>query len=113
MVKSKPNVFLDLDNTIISAEAIEDFPFTKKDILHKLCKFTFYNMDGYYLVFERPHLQKHNQHLRDINICTPWVDPRITPDKQNHPKGSPGRPQTIQNNLYFRRSLLAPHQGPP
>ena len=30
-VQNKPNIFLDLDNTIISAEAIEDFPFTKKD----------------------------------------------------------------------------------
>ena len=63
MVKDKPNIFLDLDNTLISAEAIEDFPFTKKDILKKVCDFTFYNMDGYYLVFERPHLQKFLDYL--------------------------------------------------
>ena len=63
MDKDKPNIFLDLDNTIISAEALEDFPFTKKDILHKVMKFTFYNMDGYYLVFERPHLQEFLDYL--------------------------------------------------
>ena len=69
MGKDKPNIFLDLDNTIISAEAIEDFPFTRKDILHKVMKFTFYNMDGYYLVFERPHLQKFLDYLfKNFNV---------------------------------------------
>ena len=38
-VQNKPNIFLDLDNTIISAEALEEFPFTKKDILHKISNF--------------------------------------------------------------------------
>ena len=73
MSKDKPNIFLDLDNTIISAEAIEDFPFTRKDILHKVMKFTFYNMDGYYLVFERPHLQKFLDYLfKNFNVSV-WT----------------------------------------
>ena len=73
MGKDKPNIFLDLDNTIISAEALEDFPFTKKDILHKVCKFTFYNMDGYYLVFERPHLQKFLDYLFENYTVSVWT----------------------------------------
>ena len=72
-VQNKPNIFLDLDNTIISAEAIEDFPFTKKDILHKVCKFTFYNMDGYYLVFERPHLQQFLDYLFENFNVSVWT----------------------------------------
>jgi hypothetical protein len=52
----KYNVILDLDQTLISAEADEDYDFEKyKD---KAKKFDFQDMDGYYLVFERPHLQK-------------------------------------------------------
>ena len=36
----KKNVFLDLDNTLISAEAVEEFPFTKKGINEKAVQFT-------------------------------------------------------------------------
>lgn len=56
-MKKKNNVILDLDNTIISAEALEDFPMNDKDVKEKINKFTYHNMDGYYIVFERPHLQ--------------------------------------------------------
>ena len=70
---NKPNIFLDLDNTIISAEALEDFPFTRKDIFKKLTQFTFYNMDGYYLVFERPHLQEFLDYLfKNFNVSV-WT----------------------------------------
>ncbi len=53
----KKNVFLDLDNTLISAEALEDFPFHQNGIKEKALKFAIHDMDGYYIVFERPGLQ--------------------------------------------------------
>ena len=52
------NVILDLDNTLISAEAIEDFPFANSGIREKAIQFKIHDMDGYYIVFERPHLQE-------------------------------------------------------
>lgn len=51
------NVVLDLDNTLISAEAIEDFPFDKDGIKDKSIKFAIHDMDGYYIIFERPYAQ--------------------------------------------------------
>lgn len=53
---SKLNIILDLDQTIISAEAVEDYDFKKYK--EKAKKFTYKDMDGYYIVFERPGLQK-------------------------------------------------------
>ena len=54
----RANVFLDLDNTLISAEAIEDFPFARPGIKEKAVQFTIHDMDGYYIVFERPGVQE-------------------------------------------------------
>lgn len=52
----KKNIILDLDQTIISAEATEEYNFEKnKD---KAKNFKYHNMDSYYIVFERPGLQK-------------------------------------------------------
>ncbi len=56
-VEEKKNVFLDLDNTLISAEALEDFPFKKSGIREKAMKFAIHDMDGYYIIFERPNVQ--------------------------------------------------------
>jgi len=53
---SKINVLLDIDQTLVSAEAAEDYDFKKYKNKAKL--FDFEDMDGYYLVFARPHLQK-------------------------------------------------------
>lgn len=56
----KKNVVLDLDNTLISAEALEDFPFDKGNetkMRDKALHFAIHNMDDYYIIFERPHLQ--------------------------------------------------------
>ena len=55
MTKKKFNVFLDLDQTLISAEANDEFDFNNSK--EKSKKFTSYDMDGYYIVFERPGLQ--------------------------------------------------------
>jgi len=53
------NVILDLDQTIISAESTtkkEEFDMNKHR--NKAKKFKYRDMDGYYIVFERPHLQR-------------------------------------------------------
>lgn len=54
----KNNVILDLDNTIISAEALEDFPFEQEGIKDKAVQFAIHDMDGYYIIFERPRVQE-------------------------------------------------------
>jgi hypothetical protein len=51
----KPNIFLDLDQTVISAEESEDFK--PKKHKNKMKKFKYYYMDDYYVIFERPNLQ--------------------------------------------------------
>jgi hypothetical protein len=51
----KPNIFLDLDQTVISAEELEDF--NPKKHKNKMKKFKYYYMDNYYVIFERPNLQ--------------------------------------------------------
>ena len=56
MTNKKFNILLDLDQTLISAEADEDYDFVKNR--EKAKKFDFHDMDGYYIVFERPGLQK-------------------------------------------------------
>ena len=52
----KVNLILDLDQTLISAEAEEDYDFKKHK--EKAKNFDFEDMEGYYIVFERPGLQK-------------------------------------------------------
>ncbi len=54
---SKPNLFLDLDNTLLSAVPIEEIKWTEQN-RDLACEFPFYNMEDYYLVFERPGLQE-------------------------------------------------------
>ena len=51
-----PKLVLDLDQTLISAEADEEYDFKKYQ--KKALLFDFYDMDGYYLVFARPFLQE-------------------------------------------------------
>jgi hypothetical protein len=55
------NVVLDLDQTLVSAEDwnTQDFKKYKK----KAKKFQFHDMDGYYIVFERPNLQSFLDYL--------------------------------------------------
>lgn len=52
----KKNIILDLDQTIISAEADEEYDVEKYK--EKSKKFSYKDMDGFYIVFERPGLQK-------------------------------------------------------
>lgn len=55
-IMEKPKLILDLDQTIISAEVNEEYDFKKHK--KKAVLFDFYDMDGYYIVFVRPGLQK-------------------------------------------------------
>jgi len=52
---SKPNIILDLDQTLISAEPYDKYDFKKNSNKAKMFDFT--DMNGYYIVFHRPHLQ--------------------------------------------------------
>jgi len=56
MSEKKLNLFLDLDQTLISAEAEEEYDFNKNKSKSKL--FNYHDMDGYYIIFERPGLQE-------------------------------------------------------
>ena len=58
---SRLNVILDLDQTLISAEDWDEKDFEENK--EKAKKFTFHDMDGYYIVFERPHLQSFLDYL--------------------------------------------------
>lgn len=55
MSKHKPNLILDLDQTIISAEPLEELDLKK--FSKKSKKFNYYDMDDIYRVYSRPHLQ--------------------------------------------------------
>ena len=52
----KMNLILDIDNTLLSAESTNDFDFDLEN--DKTSEFRFHDMDGYYVVFERPHVQE-------------------------------------------------------
>ena len=67
----KLNVILDLDQTLISAEALEEFDLEKHE--EKMKNFKFYDMDEYYRVFERPGLQKFLDYLfKNFNVSV-WT----------------------------------------
>jgi len=69
--KQKPHVFLDLDQTLISAEADEDYDFKKYKKKAKL--FDYEDMDGYYIVFARPGLQKFLDYLFENFTVSIWT----------------------------------------
>ncbi len=51
------NIILDLDETLVSAHGVKDFPFEDQDIRKKIMKYNIHNMESYYIIFERPDLQ--------------------------------------------------------
>ena len=68
---NKPSIFLDLDATLICAEAEEEYDFKKYKNKAKL--FEFEDMEGYYIVFARPHLQKFLDFLfKNFNVSV-WT----------------------------------------
>lgn len=65
---NKNNILLDLDQTLISAEATDEYDFDKNK--EKAKHFRYENMDDYYIVFERPGLQKFLDYLfKNFNVC--------------------------------------------
>lgn len=54
--KPKPKLLLDLDQSIISGEPIQEYNFEKNK--KKAAKFRFETMENYYIIFERPYLQQ-------------------------------------------------------
>lgn len=52
----KLHVFLDLDNTLICSEPLDEFDVEKNR--EKIESLKFYNIDDYYITFERSHLQE-------------------------------------------------------
>ena len=54
--QNKQNLLLDLDQTLISAEPSEEYDFKKNE--EKAKKFTYHDMLGYYVIFERPGVQE-------------------------------------------------------
>lgn len=57
----KLHVFLDLDNTLVCSEPLDDFDVEKNR--EKIESLKFYNIDDYYITFERPHLQEFLDYL--------------------------------------------------
>jgi hypothetical protein len=67
----KLHIVLDLDQTLISAEAAEEHDFKKYRKKSKL--FDYKDMDGYYIVYERPGLQKFLDHIFKNYIVSIWT----------------------------------------
>lgn len=72
------NIVLDLDNTLLSAEAIEDLNFDDPNLNVKVDEMIsrdcgIYNMDDLYLVFERPHLQDFLDYLFSKYNVSVWT----------------------------------------
>ena len=67
----KPCLILDLDQTVISAEASEDFNFKKYK--EKSNKFRSDDMDGYYMVYSRPYLQEFLDYAFENFNVTIWT----------------------------------------
>ena len=68
---TKPNIILDLDQTLISAEASEDFEFKKYK--EKSKKFKYHDMDGYYIIYNRPYLQSFLNYIFEHFNVSIWT----------------------------------------
>lgn len=64
-------IILDLDQTVISAEPTEEFNVQKEK--KKSSLFVSFNMDNYYKVFERPHLQEFLDWIFENFIVSVWT----------------------------------------
>lgn len=71
MTEKKISIFLDLDQTLISAEANEEHNFDKYKEKSKL--FSFEDMDGYYIVYARPGLQEFLTYLFENFNVSVWT----------------------------------------
>lgn len=69
----RPHIVLDLDNTLLCAETQKTFPFKDINTRRKASRFQFYDMDRYYIVFERPHLQSFLDFLFEHFEVSVWT----------------------------------------
>ena len=76
---NKPNILLDIDQTLIDAvplvldeEDDEEF-FDFRKYKEKARRFDFENMDDYYVIFERPHLQKFLDYIFENFNVSIWT----------------------------------------
>lgn len=70
-MEEKANVFLDLDQTLIFGEEATKFDYAKNKDAAK--KFRFHNMDGFYIIFERPGVQDFLTFLFDNFNVSVWT----------------------------------------
>lgn len=70
----KPTVIWDLDNTLLSAEPSDEFPFFDPEVQKRLAPLGRpYDMDGIYVIYERPGLQKFLDWVfKYFNVCV-WT----------------------------------------
>lgn len=67
----KPNFILDLDQTLISAESLDEYDKNKNR--EKAKKFKSVEMENYYIIFERPGLQEFLDYLfKNFNVSV-WT----------------------------------------
>ena len=71
--ESKLELILDIDNTLICAEVSKEFPYNKKGIKEKALNFPIHDMDGYYIIFERPFLQDFLDYVFDNFNVSIWT----------------------------------------
>lgn len=69
----KNNLVLDLDQTCISAEHTEDYNMKDKDKAEKAKKFQYHDMEGDYIVFERPRLQEFLDYVFENYTVSIWT----------------------------------------
>jgi hypothetical protein len=73
-MQERINIFLDLDQTIISGEVLKDEDdddeiYDIESNKTKAINFNFHNMENYYVIFERPGLQKFLDYLfKNFNV---------------------------------------------
>lgn len=67
----KLNIILDLDNTIISAVPLDEYPWGEES-KNKTQQLTVYNMEDYYLVYERPYLQEFLDYIFEHFNVSVW-----------------------------------------
>lgn len=73
-MNKKVNVFLDLDNTLISSIPSDVFPSDDPKVMSLLnSNFKYHNMDNIYVVFERPHVQEFLDYVFDNYNVSVWT----------------------------------------
>ena len=70
MNNKKNNIILDLDETLISSQVLEEF---NPDDYDEIQHMTFHNMEDYYVVFERPHVQEFLDYLFENFNVSVWT----------------------------------------